>query len=63
MHVAKLTIGETEEEYVDTAKQGGRNKGGKARADALAQVSAKQAAAARWKTEEYYGRTQPQSHS
>ena len=54
MHVAKLATGETEEEYVDTAKQAGGKKGGKARADALTQekrqLIAKQAAAARWKT-------------
>ena len=55
LHVARLATGEAEETYVDTAKQRGGQKGGKARADSLApearQQIAKQAAAARWRKE------------
>ena len=53
VHVAKLATGEAEEQYVDTAKQAGGRKGGKARAEALAPEQrrhiAEQAAIKRWK--------------
>jgi hypothetical protein len=52
VHVAKLATGETEEQYVDTAKQAGGKKGGKARAEALTpaerKLIAQRAAKARW---------------
>jgi hypothetical protein len=52
LHVAWLATGEAEETFVDTAKQRGGKKGGKARADALTaeqrQGIAKEAARARW---------------
>ena len=76
VRVAKLTKGETEEEYVDTARQAGAEKGGEARADALSQGKRRQdgQASSRSLLEdmskrqrraggELYGRTQPQSHS
>lgn len=52
LHVARLATGEAEETFMDTAKQRGGKKGGKARADALTaeqrQGIAKEAARARW---------------
>ena len=53
LHVARLATGEAEETCVDTAKQRGGQKGGKARAAALTPDERSQiaqaAAAARWK--------------
>ena len=52
VHVAKLATGETEEQYVDTAKQAGGKVGGAARAEALTpaerKLIAQRAAKARW---------------
>ena len=52
VHVAKLTTGEAEEQYVDTAKQAGGKAGGEARAAALTpeqrRLIAHRAAKARW---------------
>ena len=52
VHVAKLATGETEEQYVDQAKQAGGKAGGKARAEALTaaerKLIAQRAAKARW---------------
>ena len=54
VHVAKLATGETEEQYVDTAKQAGGKKGGAARAAALTPEQrhqiAKDAAEGRWRS-------------
>ena len=52
LHVAKIATGEIEETYVDETKRPGGQKGGRARADALApqrrQQIAEEAAKARW---------------
>ena len=52
LHVARVATGEAKETYVDTAKQRGGQKGGKARAAALTPDErtriAQAAAAARW---------------
>ena len=52
LHVAKLLVGEAEEEYVDPIAQARGRKGGQARAAKLngaqRQVAAKAAAEARW---------------
>ena len=52
LHVAKLSTGEAEEEYVDPSKQPGGHKGGKARAAAMTPAQrrevAQRAAKARW---------------
>ena len=54
VHIGRLTTGEAEEEYVDTAKQVGGKAGGKARAHALTPEQrrriAKQAAEGRWRS-------------
>lgn len=52
VHIGRLATGETEEEYVDQAKQAGGKKGGQARAAALTpaerKLIAQRAANARW---------------
>ena len=52
LHVARLSTGEAEEQYVDEAKQAGGKKGGPARANALSPEQRKEiaqrAAKARW---------------
>ena len=54
LHVARLATGEAEESYVDTAKQRGGRKGGKARAQAITAQERRQiaqdAAAKRWES-------------
>ncbi|MDE0449958.1 MAG: hypothetical protein OXH96_25100 [Spirochaetaceae bacterium] len=52
VHIRRLATGETDAQYVDTAKQAAGQRGGEARVEAVTseqrQQIAKQAAAARW---------------